>query len=88
MWDAASAWPDEQCHVRARTAETLGPQSRAEELNHSSRGPAPLSFLLVVEVIIKKMRKFRVFYVQVFCLRESEICLLKRVAVPLTLINA
>lgn len=38
-----------------------------------------LTFLLVVEVIIKKMRKF---YMEIFYLSKSEICLSKRVVLP------
>ena len=49
-WDAASAWPDEQCHVRAPsigTGETLGHWSGAHELNHSASEPSSLGSFLV-----------------------------------------
>ena len=42
MWDAASAWPDEGCHVRAQTGKTLGLRSRVRQLNHSAMGWAPI----------------------------------------------
>src|SRR3712207_1760041 len=52
MWDAASAWFDEQCHVRAQDSNqrNIGPAcSGARELNHSAMGPAPqVSFNLYV----------------------------------------
>ena len=43
MCDAASAWLDEWCHVRAQdlNQETLGHLSGAGELNHLARGLSP-----------------------------------------------
>ena len=43
MWDAASAWLVERCHVRTQdpNCETLGCQSGAQELNHSATGQTP-----------------------------------------------
>ena len=50
MWDAASAWLDEPCHVvpRIRAGETLDGRSRACELNHSAMGPAPIQLFNIV----------------------------------------
>ena len=44
MWDATSAWLDEQCHVRAQDPNwrNLGCRSRVRELNHSATVPAPV----------------------------------------------
>ncbi|XP_070099676.1 run domain Beclin-1-interacting and cysteine-rich domain-containing protein isoform X5 [Equus caballus] len=47
MWGAASAWPDERCHVRAQDYEPAKPwatHSGARELNHLATGPAPQFF--------------------------------------------
>ena len=48
MWDAALAWPDEWCHVRAQdpNQETLGCRRGACKFNHSATGPAPRSIFL------------------------------------------
>ena len=45
MWDAASAWFDEQCHVHVQDYEPTKHWAAcrgARELNHSATGPAPL----------------------------------------------
>ena len=44
VWDAASACPDEWCHVPTQdpNPQTLGRRSGACQLNHSATGPAPL----------------------------------------------
>ena len=41
MWDAASTWPDERCHVRAQDPNP-GHHSGVRELNHSATEPAPV----------------------------------------------
>ena len=43
MWDAASAWPDERCHVCAQDPNRRNPvrRSGACDLNHSGTGPGP-----------------------------------------------
>ena len=43
IWDAATAWLDEQCHVRTRIPmdKTPGHWSGAHKLNHSATGLAP-----------------------------------------------
>ena len=49
VWDAASAWPDERCHVctRIRTRETLGQRSGEQELNRlATSWPLFLPFLM------------------------------------------
>ena len=47
MWDAASAWPDEWCHVRTQDPN-LGRRSGERELNHSATEPAPKHFYFVL----------------------------------------
>ena len=44
MWDAATAWLDEQCSVctQGLNLQTLGRWSRARQLNHYATGPAPI----------------------------------------------
>ena len=46
MWDAASAWFDEQCHVHAQDSNqrNTGPPAAERANNHSATGPAPLTF--------------------------------------------
>ena len=48
MWDAASAWLDERCHVCAQdpNQRNLGRRSGAQELNHSAMEPAPEAVFL------------------------------------------
>ena len=42
MWDATSAWLDEQCHVHARDPNWWNPGLlKQSELNHSATGLAP-----------------------------------------------
>ena len=44
MWHAASAWFDEQCHVRAEDSNqgnTGPPAAERVNLTHSATGPAP-----------------------------------------------
>ena len=46
MWDAASAWFDEQCHVRAQDrTKHWAACSGARELNHWPRGQPPCEIL-------------------------------------------
>ena len=46
MWDAASAWCDEQCHIHTQDPNWRNPglRSRVHELNHSATGSAPRDF--------------------------------------------
>ena len=41
MWDTASAWPDEWCHVRTQdpNQRNSGPQKRVCELNYLTTWP-------------------------------------------------
>ena len=51
MWDAISAWPDEQCHVCAQdpNQRNPGPAKAERELNHLATGLAPcVPFLKLV----------------------------------------
>ena len=43
MRDAAPAWPDEQCHIRAQDSNRRnpGPPKQSSEVNHSATRPAP-----------------------------------------------
>ena len=45
MWDAASLWPDRQCHVCPQdpNQRNSGLLKQSTELNHSATGPAPQS---------------------------------------------
>ena len=54
----ASAWPDEQCYVRAQdgTRVTLGPRRRVQELNHLAPGSAPLFWFLMLLVLYFKVQ--------------------------------
>ena len=67
VWDAASTWLDERCHVRAQDPNWLNPgpwkQSRARELDHLATGPTP-DFLfnannLVCFSVFEKRKHFR-----------------------------
>ena len=54
MWDAASARPDERCHVHAQDPNQRNPglPYGACELNHLATGPAPDPFLTLIPYVI------------------------------------
>ena len=68
VWDATTAWFDEQCQVRAQDLNlwTSGHQSRAWELNHYTTGPTPrittFAKFLPLESMPLLYRKFWVYF--------------------------
>ena len=70
MWDAASAWPDEWCHVLAWDPNQWNPGLLKHgecELNHPDTGPAPQPLVLnrsVTLLILIKYLSINVYFVQ------------------------
>ena len=62
MWDTASVWPDEQCHVRTQDLnwQSPGHGSGALELNHSASalGLAPSLSILMRSVYRQSRRAY------------------------------
>ena len=50
MWDAASVWPDEQCHVRAQDSNQRNTGPPAEERTNSTMGPAPIRLTFLTSI--------------------------------------
>ena len=53
MWDTPSTWPDKWSHVYTEdpTGETPGRRRWVHELNHSSAGLAPITHILIFQLL-------------------------------------
>ena len=53
MWDALTAWLDEQCvgpHLGSESANPGRPKQSVRELNHYDTGPTPMLSFLNIEI--------------------------------------